>query len=60
MHEQEQYECFGVPSHVRVGDEGIPRPQFIGSTRRHWVFREAALLGPEAIPSPHLEVEPQQ
>ena len=60
MHELEQYECFGVPSHVWVGDEGIPRPQLPGSMRRHWVFREAALLGPEALPSPPLEAQAQQ
>jgi hypothetical protein len=55
MHEQEQYECLGVPSHGWVGEDGTPRPQFAGSTRRHWVHREAALLGAEAIPSPPLE-----
>ena len=59
MHEQEQYECFGVPSHVRVGDDGTAKLQFTGSTRRHWVFREAAILGAEAIPSPPLEAEPR-
>jgi hypothetical protein len=60
MHEQEQYECFGVPSHVRIGEDGTPRPRLVGSTRRNWVFREAALLGAEAIPSPPLAVEPHE
>ena len=59
MHEQEQYECFGVPSHVWVGGDGNPKPRFTGSTRRHWVFREAAILGAEAMPSPPLEAEAQ-
>lgn len=57
MHELEKYECFGVPSHVWVEDDGSLRPQFTESTRRNWVFRELALLGAEAMPSPPLEVE---
>ena len=57
LHEKEQYVCFGVPSHVWVGDDGIPKPGFTGSTRRQWVFREAALLGAEAMPSPQLEAQ---
>lgn len=57
MHELEKYECFGVPSHVWVEDDGHRRPVFTGSTRRNWLLREAALLGAEAIPSPPLEVE---
>lgn len=55
MDELQNYECFGVPPHVWVNEEGIPRPQFTGSTRRNWVFREAAFLGAEAMPSPPLE-----
>ena len=50
--EQEQYECFAIPSHVlaeEVAQE--PAPAMPGSTRRDWVMRELALLGPEAMPS---------
>jgi len=60
MHEQEQYECFGVPSHVWVGDGAIPKAPFAGSARRPWVPSEAAILGAEAMPSPPLEAEPRQ
>ncbi len=51
MHEQEQYECFGVPPHVCVETEGWSAPRPAGWSRRNWVLREAALLGAEAIPS---------
>jgi hypothetical protein len=55
MSELDKYECFGVPAHVWVNEEGIPKPEFTGSTRRNWVFREVALLGAEAMPSPQIE-----
>ena len=59
MNEQEQYECFAVPAHVwaHVWTEqdaiSGPRPQ--GWTRRNWVYRAAASLGAEAIPSPGID-----
>ena len=52
--EQEQFECFAIPSHVFVdGDEAhaVTQPA-LGLHRRDWLLRELDLLGPEATPSP--------
>jgi len=54
MDEQEQFECFGVPPHVRVEADGSAARVPPGWGRRDWLLREAALLGAEAMPSPPL------
>ncbi len=54
MDELEKYECFGVPADVWVTDEGAVAAARSGSTRRNWVYGEAAMLGAEAMPSPSL------
>jgi hypothetical protein len=50
--EQEEFECFGIPTHVHVEADGRPSPLPPGWGRRDWVFHESWLLGPEALPSP--------
>lgn len=55
MDELEKYECFSVPAHVWMDDNAVAMPATRGtSARRGWVYREAAMLGMEAIPSPAL------
>jgi hypothetical protein len=54
MTEQENYECFAIPSHVWLDAEGAIAPEPAGWSRRNWVYREVAHLGAEAIPSPQL------
>lgn len=54
MDELEKYECFSVPAHVWIDDDSVVMPATSGATRRNWVYREAAMLGMEAIPSPAL------
>lgn len=51
---QQPWECQGIPLPVSVEADGTPPPTPPGWGRRDWVFREAALLGAEAIPSPPL------
>ncbi len=50
--EQENYECFGIPAHVWSDPEVIAEVQPPGWPRRNRVYREAAMLGAEAMPSP--------
>jgi len=50
--EQDEFECFGIPSHVHVEPDGSAAPLPVGWGRRDWVLRESWLLGPEALPSP--------
>jgi len=52
MEEQEQFECFGVPHHVHVEDDGSAARVPPGWGRRDWLLREAVALGAEAMPSP--------
>jgi len=52
VREQEEFECFGIPLHVHVEDDGSAMPMPLGWGRRNWVLLESPLLGPEAIPSP--------
>ena len=52
MTEQEKYECFGIPAHVWIDSDGPVVPKPAGWSRRSWVYREAAMLGAEAVPSP--------
>ena len=54
MDELEKYECFSVPAHVWMDENAAVMPATSGTTRRNWVYREAAMLGMEAIPSPAL------
>ena len=54
MDELDKYECFGVPAHVWFDDNAVALAPASGLTRRNWVYREAAMLGIEAIPSPLL------
>jgi hypothetical protein len=54
MDELDQYECFGVPAHVWLDGDGAIAAAPSGSTRRNWVYREVAMLGAEAMPSPAL------
>ena len=57
--EQEQYECFAIPTHVLAEDAASePAPAVPGSNRRDWVMRELALLGAEAIPSALYDDDP--
>ncbi len=53
-HELSQYECFEIPAHVRVEVDGSAAPALPGWQRRNWILREAAHLGAEATPSPHV------
>jgi hypothetical protein len=55
MNELDQYECFAIPAHVWSEQDAIVRQQPQGWTRRNWVYREAAALGAEATPSPHID-----
>ena len=55
MKELEKYECFAIPAHVWTEQDAICAPQPAGWTRRNWVYRAAATLGAEAIPSPGIE-----
>lgn len=55
MNEQEQYECFAIPAHVWTDRDAIAEPRPAGATRRNWVYRAAATLGAEAMPSPGIE-----
>jgi hypothetical protein len=50
--EQEESECFGIPSHVHAEADGSAAPLPPGRGRRDWVLHESWLLGPEALPSP--------
>lgn len=50
--ELDRYECFGVPQHVHVEDNGSAARVPPGWGRRDWLLREAAHLGAEATPSP--------
>jgi hypothetical protein len=53
--ELDRFECFGVPAHVWLDNEGTVIAAPSGSTRRNWVYRESAMmLGAEALPSPAL------
>lgn len=54
MDELEKYECFGVPAHVWIQDDVPVIAAASGTLRRNWVYREAAMLGAEATPSPAL------
>jgi hypothetical protein len=56
MTEQENYECFGIPAHVWAEGDATPAPDPVGWYRRSWVYREVAMLGPEAMPSPPLRL----
>ena len=58
MNEQEEFECFAIPAHVWTLQDAIVEQQPAGWTRRNWVYRDAASLGPEAIPSPLIETLP--
>ena len=55
MKEQEQYECFAIPAHVWTEQDAIVEVPHSGWTRRNWVYRAAACLGAETIPSPAIE-----
>jgi hypothetical protein len=49
--DQDQFECFAIPSHVFAEDEvRLPLPP-AETTPRNWVRREMAFLGMEALPS---------
>jgi hypothetical protein len=50
--EQEEFECFGIPTHVHVEADGAPAALPPGWGRRDWVLHESWLLGPETLPSP--------
>ena len=52
MHEQEQYECFGIPSHVLITGDAIVPP--VAGAKRHRLVHDGLLLGCEALPSPPL------
>ena len=52
MEEQEKFECFAIPAHVWSQVDPIVEGQPAGWSRRNWVYRDAAVLGLEAIPSP--------
>ena len=52
MREQDEFECFGIPLHVRVEADGSAMPMPLGWGRRNWVLLESSLLGPETMPSP--------
>jgi hypothetical protein len=56
MNELDQYECFAIPPHVWSDEDTVaPRIEPQGWTRRNWVYREAAALGAEAMPSPGID-----
>ena len=54
MNEQEQYECIAVPAHMWTDQDEICASKPEGWTRRNWVYRAAASLGVEAMPSPEI------
>jgi hypothetical protein len=54
MDELEKYECFGVPAHVWIENDVVTLAPAAGATRRNRVYREGAMLGIEATPSPAL------
>ena len=50
----DEYECCGIPASVYIADEEQPPiapAPLPGAMRRHWVTREMAHLGIEALPS---------
>ena len=54
MDELDQFECFGIPTHVwevPADSASVPAPAAI---IRNCVYEAALLLGAEAIPSPAL------
>jgi hypothetical protein len=53
MHEQEQYECFGIPAHVWATSEAHIASAAASAKRRRLVH-DGSLLGCEALPSPPL------
>ena len=59
MEEQEKFECFAIPAHVWSQVDPIVEGQPAGWSRRNWVYRDAAVLGVEAIPSPLIDPYPR-
>jgi hypothetical protein len=56
MTEQEKYECFAIPTHVWTAQDAIVEEKApAGWTRRNWLYRDAAILGAEAMPSPDVD-----
>ena len=55
MSEQEKYECHAIPAHVWTEQDSIAQQQPAGWSRRNWVYRDGAILGAEAIPSPRVD-----
>ena len=49
-HEQDQFECFGVPAPIEAAAEVGKTPPLPGTNRRNWVYREIAHLGVDAAP----------
>ena len=53
VHDQDPFECFGVPSSAlqepAMAPEPEPEPPMPGSSRRDWVYREMQ-LGADAAP----------
>jgi hypothetical protein len=58
MTEQEKFECFGIPAHVWAENGDSPARKPAGWFRRNWVYREVAMLGAEALPSPQGNILP--
>ncbi|HUL96425.1 MAG TPA: hypothetical protein VLT89_10460 [Usitatibacter sp.] len=50
LHEQDQFECFGVTAPMEAHTEVARVPPLPGTNRRSWVYREMAMLGPDAAP----------
>ena len=53
VHDQDPFECFGVPSSSLQEPAPAPEPQahpLPGSSRRNWVYREISQLGADAAP----------
>jgi hypothetical protein len=55
MNEQEQYECFGIPSHVWVENDAAAVQAPPASTRPAGIARDVFMLGAEAMPSPLIQ-----
>jgi hypothetical protein len=53
VHDQDPFECFGVPESVlrepALAPEPAP-PVLPGASRRDWVYREISQLGADAAP----------
>ena len=57
--DQDQFECFAIPSHVFLAEDEVTVPAAPSAIiRRNWVPREMPFLGIEALPSSAFDADP--